>query len=523
MLWLAVAFPDLGLAVHTRAQPPGALPRPLALVQEGRVLAANAEAMAAGVAPGQRTSSAVALCPPLCFVEHRPAEAARLLRQLAEAGIALTPTVVLAPPHSLLLEVEGCLHLFQGQSGLVKQLRRVLRPFAVAFEVAQAPTPKAALALVASVHAAASLQLPAPCTLRDCLPLLRQVPVTALPWPAPLHSRLQALHLVTLGELLALPRPALSKRLGVAATRYLAQLEGVLPDPQQAIVVAEDFDATLFFLDGISHVEGLRFPMKRLLDDFCRFLRQRQLSCARFSWRFAHQDKSRQSLVIASARGEPQAARFMQLTELKLEHFRISAPVEGVTLQATEFQPQADTRLTLLPDPGQDDEKALALLDRLRARLGAESCQLVAGCDTLWPEREQAWVQEPQLAQGQEQHRAQAQKLRQAYAATSRPALDGFNGGDRLDGLDGQPSPLPDPTLRPFWLWPLAKELRLMDGRLWWQGAFTLLTRPERIALPWWEDDDTRDYYCARHDNGAHYWLYFSHQQQAWFCHGLFG
>ncbi|MCC2638685.1 MAG: hypothetical protein K0Q68_2404 [Moraxellaceae bacterium] len=504
MLWLAVAFPDLGLAVHTRAQPPGALPRPLALVEDGRVLAANAEAVAAGVAPGQRTSSAVALCPPLRFVEHRPAEAARLLRQLAEAGIALTPTVVLAPPHSLLLEVEGCLHLFQGQAGLLKQLRRVLRPFAVAFEVAQAPTPKAALALVASAQASASLQLPAPCALRDCLPLLREVPVTALPWPAPLHSRLQALHLVTLGELLALPRAALSKRLGVAATRYLAQMEGVLPDPQQSIVVAEDFEATLFFLDGISHVEGLRFPMKRLLDDFCRFLRQRQLSCARFSWRFAHQDKSRQALVIASARGEPQAARFMQLTELKLEHFRISAPVEGVTLQAMEFQPQADTSLALLPDPGQDDEKALALLDRLRARLGAEACQLVADCDTLWPEREQALVQEPQPA------------------SARRRSLEGVaSPGD----VEGQPStlPPPDPTLRPFWLWPLARELRLMDGRLWWQGAFTLLTRPERIALPWWEDDDTRDYYCARHDNGVHYWLYFSHRQQAWFCHGLFG
>lgn len=522
MLWLAVAFPDLGLAVHTRAQPAGALPRPLALVEDGRVLAANAEAVAAGVAPGQRTSSAVALCPPLRLVEHRPAESARLLRQLAEAAIALTPTVVMAPPHSLLLEVEGCLHLFQGQAGLLKQLRRVLRPFAVAFEVAQAPTPKAALALVASTQAAASLQLPAPCALRDCLPLLHQVPVTALPWPAPLQSKLQALHLVTLGELLALPRAALSKRLGVAATRYLAQLEGVLPDPQQAIVVAEDFEATLFFLDGISHVEGLRFPMKRLLDDFCRFLRQRQLSCARFSWRFAHQDKSRQVLVIASARGEPQAARFMQLTELKLEHFRISAPVEGVTLQATEFQPQADTRLALLPDPGQDDEKALALLDRLRARLGAEACQLVASCDTLWPEREQALVQEPHLVRGQEHRRAQVQEPRQLHNCASRRSLDGVAS---LEGFDGQTSPLPptDPPLRPFWLWPLAKELRLMDGRLWWQGAFTLLTRPERIALPWWEDDDTRDYYCARHDNGVHYWLYFSHRQQAWFCHGLFG
>ena len=38
-------------------------------------------------------------------------------------------TVVLAPPYGVLLEVQGCLHLFRGQAGLLKQLRRALRPF----------------------------------------------------------------------------------------------------------------------------------------------------------------------------------------------------------------------------------------------------------------------------------------------------------------------------------------------------------------------------------------------------------
>lgn len=484
MLWLAVAFPDLGLAVHTRAQPPGTPPRPLALVRDGRVLAANAEAMDAGVARGQRTAGALALCPPLRFLEERPAEAARLLRQLAEACIAVTPTVVQAAPDTVLLEIGGCLQLFRGQAGLLKQLRRVLQPFAVDAVLAQAPTPKAALALVASAGAAASLQLPAPVTRAAVLPLLRQVPVAALPWEPALQHKLMALHLATLGELFALPRAALSKRLGVTATRYLAQLLGELPDPQQAITVAEDFQATLFFLDGISHVEGLRFPMKRLLDDFCRFLRQRQWSCARFSWRFAHQDKSRQQLVIASARGEPQAGRFMALSELKLEHFRISAPVEAVTLVATEFQAQTDTRLALLPEPGQEDEAALALLDRLRARLGTDACQLL---------------------RAQDAHRPEAAQRLTTESSECSLLVDG------------------EAARRPFWLWPEAKEVRVTEGRLWWQGAFTLLTRPERIALPWWEDGDTRDYFLARHDNGGHYWLYFSWQQQRWFCQGLFG
>ncbi|MDF2446516.1 MAG: hypothetical protein K0S46_1752 [Moraxellaceae bacterium] len=485
MLWLAVAFPELGLAVHTRAQPPGTPPRPLALVAEGRVRACNAEAATAGIAPGLRTASAVALCPPLRFLEQQPAAEARLLRQLAEACIAVTPTVVLAPPHTVLLEVEGCLPLFRGGAGVLKQLRRALRPLGVAWELAQAPTPKAALALVAGDLGAASLQLPMPHGLPACLPLLRQVPVTALPWEAPLQRKLESLQLRTLGELLALPRAALSKRLGIAATRYLAQLQGELPNPQTPLTVAEDFEATLLFLDGVSHAEGLRFPMKRLLDDLCRFLRQRQLACARFTWRFAHQDKSRQQLVIASARGEPQAGRFLQLTELKLEHFRISAPVEALTLQAREFEAQGDTRLALLPEPGQEDEQALALLDRLRARLGTDACQAMQARSDWRPERAQATA-------------------------------------DAVDGAAPPRTPALPPQ-RPFWLWPEPKPLRVMEGRLWWQGGFTLLTRPERIALPWWEDGDTRDYYLARHDNGGHYWVYFSRQQNEWFCQGLFG
>lgn len=522
MLWLAVAFPDLGLAVHTRAQPPGAPPRPLALVREGWIMACNAEAADAGVAGGQRTASAIALCPSLRFLEQRPEEEARLLRQLAEAGIAVTPTVVLAPPHGLLLEIGGCLPLFRGLAGLLKQLRRALRPFGVEAVLAQAPTPKAALALVASPCAAASLALPAPVTLSAARPLLETVPVSVLPWPPALQQKLAALHLFTVGELLALPRAALSKRLGTTATHHLAQLLGESPDPQTPITVTEDFQATLFFLDGISHVEGLRFPMKRLLDDFCRFLRQRQWSCARFSWRFSHQDKSRQQLVIASARGEPQAGRFMQLSELKLEQFRISAPVESITLVATEFQPQSDTRLSLLPDPGQEDEKALELLDRLRARLGIAACQEVSACNTLRPEYEQrlddgnADIRYATPAPGQSGFATTANHRtgNTRHAKAISPSPPGTADRHAREGA---------PPARPFWIWPEPREVRLMEGRLWWQGAFTLLTRPERIELPWWEEDDTRDYYLARHDNGAYYWLYFSWQHQRWFCQGLFG
>lgn len=486
MLWLALTFPDLGLAVHTRSESTASPDTPLALVREGRVLACNMEAADAGVLAGQRTSSAVALCPRLRFLEHLPEEEERLMRQLAEACIAITPTVVLGHQHTVLLEVEGCLSLFKGHSGLLKQLRRALRGFKIPYQLAQGHTPKAAQALAQAGLGETSLALSLPLQRENVEPLLAQVPVTVLPWPDKLQQKLAALHLITLGDLFALPRPALSKRLGVATTRHLGQLLGEHLDPQQPITLAEDFQSTLHFLDGISHVEGMRFPMKRLLEEFCQFLRQRQLSCSRFQWRFTHQDKSRQSLTIASARGEPQAARFMQLTELKLEHAQLSAPVEVITLIATEFQPQSDTRLSLLPEPGEEDSKALELLDRLRARLGNDACQCFLPESTHRPE--------------------------QAQQSQTKPAIATTAIYTESQGL-----------LRPFWLWPEPKAMRVMDNQLWWQGAFTVLSLPERIAMPWWEDGETRDYFLARHDNGGHYWIYFSWQSQSWFCHGLFG
>jgi protein ImuB len=555
-LWLAVTFPDLGLAVHTRALPRSTEPRPLALVHDSRVLHCNAEAAAQGVRPGQRTAAAVALCPPLRFLDWRPAQEAEHLQQLAEACIAVTPTVVLSAPRSLLLEVGGCLQLFHGLPGVLKQLRRSLRPFELEAHIAQAPTPKAALALAASPQAEASLKLPAPHGMRESLPLLREVPLACLPWSEAQQKKLDALHFHTLGELLALPRAAITRRLGTGATRYLAQLEGALPDPQQAITVPEDFQSTLPIPDGVTHVEGLRFPMKRLVEEFCRFLRQRQLSCERFTWRFTHEDRSRQQLVIASARGEPQAERFLKLTELKLEQLRIKAPVEAITLLATEFQPQADTRLALLPDPGAADDKAVALLDRLRARLGNDACQLVGEGNSHRPEQAQLFGEgEAGAALRDSKGRASKRagkstasaygagaasgptRVREAAEATPASRPEGALPAENPEGIssaeqsatlphgleiDGQPSPT-SRALRPIWLWPEPKQIRLIDGQLWWQGAFTLLTRPERIALPWWEDSDTRDYYLARHDNGAHYWIYFSGAQQAWFCHGVFG
>ena len=113
MLWLALNFPLLPLE---------ALPwrrSPSAVVARGRVRACDRAAAAAGVAIGQKLSTALGLQPGLAIGEGDPVLERKALESLACWAGRFTPTVSLAPPAGLLLEIGGCLRLFGGAAAIV--------------------------------------------------------------------------------------------------------------------------------------------------------------------------------------------------------------------------------------------------------------------------------------------------------------------------------------------------------------------------------------------------------------------
>ena len=127
--------------------------------------------------------------------------------------------------------------------------------------------------------------------------------------------------------------------------------------------------------------------------------------------------------------------------------------------------------------------EAPALLERLRARLGAES--VYALC--LVPEHrpEAAW----QIA---EPERVCTRSAAQAWRVR-----------------------------RPLWLLrepePIESATRL--------ARLQHLEGPERIETGWWDGCEvTRDYYVMRDPQGAELWVYRERQPpHAWFLHGIFG
>ena len=122
-------------------------------------------------------------------------------------------------------------------------------------------------------------------------------------------------------------------------------------------------------------------------------------------------------------------------------------------------------------------------MDELCARLGQSACAGIRVLDQHCPE--DAW---DQSSPGRRSTPPQS---------TQSP------GGDS--------GPLTSP--RPLWLFepprPAAPE------------QLTLLKGPERIQTGWWRESRCRDYYVARHQNGASCWV-FVDAEQRWYLHGYF-
>jgi protein ImuB len=78
--------------------------------------------------------------------------------------------------------------------------------------------------------------------------------------------------------------------------------------------------------------------------------------------------------------------------------------------------------------------------------------------------------------------------------------------------------------LRPAWLLKRPRRLKLHGGRPCLDGQLRIVDGPERIESGWWDGFDVmRDYFIARSDNGATFWIYRERVPSGdWFLHGVF-
>ena len=476
MLWFALILPEPALQAIQRGSPDAT---PLALVERhplARVVAANPAARQLGITAGDSLAGALAVAPALRLLDHDPADAQRLLAEVASWAGVFTPAVSIDPPDCVLLEVAASLQLFRGLQRLTTLVGDGLAGLGLSARIACAPTPLAARWLAR--HRPGS-------TLTDKAGLARQLaelPLAALKdgtdVPAAALELLATIGITRIAEAAALPRGGLARRQAAAVSKSLDRALGHQPDPRLHFAQPARYRARLPLLVPTERNDTLMFLVRRLLPGLTGWLAARHAGVDRFELVLEHEGRHPltrlQIICAAPCRDE---AAFALLLDEHLGRQAFPGPVDALAIEADNPVELAPLATDLFDDSGLQRESAQLLLARLRARLGDEAIRAVSPLADHRPER--AWHP----------------------VAPGKPQA---------------PVELVDAP-RPLWLLAEPKllthpeRLRLVDG-------------PERIESGWWDDHDVRrDYFVALTHEGGRWWIFRELEPpRDWYLHGFF-
>jgi len=147
-LWERSPDRDLEIAPtypNRRSPPQQAIPR--VVVEDSRIILCNAAAIAADIVPGSTLATAHSIASGLCHYRRSPGQEARRLRRLAEVLYRFSSQVSLAPPGSLVMEVGASLKLFGGIETLTRAVAALCQELGHRVACRNAETPLAALTL----------------------------------------------------------------------------------------------------------------------------------------------------------------------------------------------------------------------------------------------------------------------------------------------------------------------------------------------------------------------------------------
>jgi protein ImuB len=464
VLWLCLRFPHL--PIDLRAPEVGKIAITDRAGARRVVIAANEAARLAGIHAGMQVPQALLREPELRLVDRCRADERRALRALADWSLQFSSTVYVEPARWVIwLEIGASLRYFEGLLALRSRIELGIRALHYSASVGIAPSLEAAalFALAANIP---------PATDREQIkPLASSLHLTLLTLDNKVIEQLRAAGLTTIGEVLDIPTAALARRFGPDVTTYIRRLLGEHPDPRRPHRPAETYRRRYDFADPIQSVEGLLFPLRRLLQEFEGYLRGRDCAIQRLEITLRHRDSPESAFSLHTSAPMRDSSRLFALLREKLERTPWASPVAEVILSAQEFLAPEVLQVDFFDDSQRQNAGWTALIDKLRARLGEHAIRSLGLRDDHRPEHAWCIQNDAEGAQTEE--------------------------------------PFPD---RPLWLiepTPIARPSKLLG-------------RPERIEAGWWSGEDTRrDYYLATSSEGARWWLYREVGQDQWYLHGL--
>jgi protein ImuB len=450
-----------------------------------------------GLRIGQPLAEAKVLLPRAVFLPADGVADRSALCQLALDCQRFTPLVGLeagAQPESLLCEITGCTHLWDGEDRFLQAVRSYWRGRDYSLHLALASTVGAAWALAHTstaslVHAG------------DEEVALSALPVGSLRLPPAALERLEALGLWTIGEVLRLPRETLASRFGEILPQRLDQALGLQPEtfvcerPREPLSALREWEAPVDDRFAVSLV--------------CRQMLRELLSMAeRLGMGLQELEGELRSetglfrIEIRLVEPTRDDRHLAQLAELQLERLTWSGGVVAVRWAALRLGRVEQAQGCLFGDLAETNtsREFNSLVDRLSSRLESSAVLRVELLPDSQPEHAVRLVPWTNSEPPQ----------------TDRFTLHPEHSRGRPLRLLGIPQPIDVSSIVP-------------DGppiRMVWQRQDRLVVRswgPERIATGWWRAQDVeRDYYRAEWEDGTQVWVYLDQRSGRWFLHGFF-
>ena len=488
--WLALHFPTLALDIFQSQSVPNEQVQ--VVIQEQRVCHMNEAAAAAGILPGCTLATAYSISSELTYFERNPDQEQEHLADLAQALYRYSSVVSLEAPDCIVLEIRGSLMLL-GNAGVIAQDALALCADMNHQAIARsAQTPQAAIAL-ARAQTSRLFDVPL-----HVLALLNQG------FSQRNLERLSNMGIYTLGQLVQLPRAGLGKRFGQQLTQYLGRLQGELPDPRQSIRPQTRFFRQQHLLKPISNKEVLlRGPMPYLAKQLEYWLIAHQHGCITLCWQFAPFKGEPTILQIRFGSGKQRHQDILKLSALKLEQVDLPTEVLTVGLDMTLSRSWVSNSQDLFGSTASATMAVSELVDELNARLGTGACYSIRPRAQHSPE--QAWRGPRGIP------RENTPAIISDPAATSSRSA-GLLPGKRPLWLFHQPQPVP------------GNHLTLLQGPERLSESNLTVRSSTLTAAPY------RDYYVARHHQGALCWVFKppettptqTGRDGGWYLHGYF-
>ena len=382
-----------------------------------------------------------------------------------------------APPASLWLELSASGGLFGSHTALITNIQTELTQLRHRFALGLAPTPEGAALLA---RAATDAQLDTHDALRvwtlaELRTRVTSLPLSLLALDADVLHALHGAGLRTVGQVLSLPAAAMARRFEPAASRYLQQLLGEIPDPRAAWQLPQIYRTRVDFDDDLHDTVALLFPLQRLLQEFQGYLRATDRAVQRFTLQLQHRRAPASQVNIGLSQPGRDASQLTLLVRERLSTLVLAEPITALILEALEFVAPHIVQADFFGNDAQRLQDLRHALDRLSARLGAQQIQRL---------------------QLRADHRPEY------AAATVTTFTDGAS-----TAVESQQSP------RPCWLLPEPRRIPTPTA---------MLRGPERIEGGWWDGDDVmRDYYVVRGAAGERLWVFQDLHDGQWYLQGL--